>query len=415
MKKKVNANDFSFKWKMVLLSMVFMALGTGVNGRGSVESIKQKDLEVVKKLKQFNKPAVKTIQSGDGDIIDCVDIYKQPTFDHPHFKNHTIQMRPSFNLERIKEEASASSTTVSQVWQKSGSCPEGTIPIRRVKKRDLLRSPSLETYGKKNPHVIPDPNTTRSQATQANEMYPTGILITDGYSYNGAEGDINVWNPNVESPDEYTTAKISLRNGPYYSYSALEAGWMVNPGIYGDKRSRLFAYWTKDGGKTTGCVNLLCPGFVQVSTDIVLGSALEPTSIRFGAQYQISLSIARDPDTESWWLIYGGKTPIGYWMPSVFTTAGSSVIWGGEVYTKKLGNPHTATQMGSGDFAERGYGFACFMRNIRIRDNSLVWKYPAYVTTYENQFRCYNAFNFKEYIKEPEFYFGGPGRNDLCP
>jgi len=32
------------------------------------------------------------LQSEDGDIIACVDIYKQPAFDHPALKNHTIQV-----------------------------------------------------------------------------------------------------------------------------------------------------------------------------------------------------------------------------------------------------------------------------------------------------------------------------------
>ncbi|KAJ9538257.1 hypothetical protein OSB04_030990 [Centaurea solstitialis] len=34
---------------------------------------------------------VKTIRVKEGDIIDCVDIYKQPAFNHPALKNHTIQ------------------------------------------------------------------------------------------------------------------------------------------------------------------------------------------------------------------------------------------------------------------------------------------------------------------------------------
>ena len=37
------------------------------------------------------------IQSPDGDIIDCVDIYKQPAFDHPLLKNHTIQVTSLIN------------------------------------------------------------------------------------------------------------------------------------------------------------------------------------------------------------------------------------------------------------------------------------------------------------------------------
>lgn len=33
------------------------------------------------------------VQSEDGDIIDCVNIYKQPAFDHPLLKNHKIKVR----------------------------------------------------------------------------------------------------------------------------------------------------------------------------------------------------------------------------------------------------------------------------------------------------------------------------------
>lgn len=33
------------------------------------------------------------IEQGDGgDLIDCVDIYKQPALNHPLLKNHTIQV-----------------------------------------------------------------------------------------------------------------------------------------------------------------------------------------------------------------------------------------------------------------------------------------------------------------------------------
>jgi len=32
------------------------------------------------------------LQSEDGDIIDCVNIYGQPAFDHPALKNHTIKV-----------------------------------------------------------------------------------------------------------------------------------------------------------------------------------------------------------------------------------------------------------------------------------------------------------------------------------
>jgi len=44
-----------------------------------------------------------------------------------------------------------SETKIFQTWQKSGSCPKGTIPIRRILREDLLRAASLDSFGQKFP------------------------------------------------------------------------------------------------------------------------------------------------------------------------------------------------------------------------------------------------------------------------
>lgn len=67
-----------------------------------------------------------------------------------------MQMRPSIDLQVKK---ASSTSTVTQLWKKSGSCPEGTIPIRRVQKRHLVKAPSLENYGMKSKHL---PNSSNS-------------------------------------------------------------------------------------------------------------------------------------------------------------------------------------------------------------------------------------------------------------
>jgi hypothetical protein len=37
-----------------------------------------------------------------------------------------------------------------QLWSLSDeSCPEGTIPIRRIKEEDMLRASSINTFGRK--------------------------------------------------------------------------------------------------------------------------------------------------------------------------------------------------------------------------------------------------------------------------
>lgn len=54
------------------------------------------------------------------------------------------------------------------------------------------------------------------------------MLLTQGYSYNGAHANINVWNPNVDADDEYTSAQIWLANGPYNNQDSLQTGWTVS-------------------------------------------------------------------------------------------------------------------------------------------------------------------------------------------
>lgn len=54
------------------------------------------------------------------------------------------------------------------------------------------------------------------------------ILLTEGYRYNGAKGDIKVWTPNVDFDDDYTTSKVCLINGPYWAFESVESGWAVH-------------------------------------------------------------------------------------------------------------------------------------------------------------------------------------------
>ncbi|XP_040954976.1 uncharacterized protein [Gossypium hirsutum] len=301
--------------------------------------------------------AVKSIQSEDGDIIDCIDIYKQPSLDHPSLKNHIIQLAPSYNpnMEEIQTSEQPLRSVTSQVWQKSGSCPKGTIPVvRRTHNDDELLSNSR----KKSPLTVHQRNHSKA------------ILLTEGYNYAGVKADIKVWNPHVESDDEYSTSRISLRSGPWYDFESVEAGWAVNPGVYGDRQTRLFAYWT-------------------------------------------------DPNTNNLWVQYGERTNIGYWPPKLFTTltyGAECAEWGGDVYSSKLEQvPHTETQMGNGNFPDYIDGNSGYMKRMRILDISLNLKFPEWVGTYADEYWCYQSQYVSDYVVDPEFYFGGPGRNEMCP
>ncbi|XP_042496181.1 uncharacterized protein LOC122075278 [Macadamia integrifolia] len=100
-------------------------------------------------LRRINKPSVKTIQSPDGDLIDCVPLHLQPAFDHPELKGQ----KPLDQPERPKGYEEPDSVPDSfQLWTNSGElCPGGTIPIRRTKEEDILRARSIRRFGSKGP------------------------------------------------------------------------------------------------------------------------------------------------------------------------------------------------------------------------------------------------------------------------
>ncbi|KAK7857577.1 hypothetical protein CFP56_017130 [Quercus suber] len=173
---------------------------------------KKKKLEIQRKLKRLNKPALKTIKSPDGDIIDCVDIKKQPAFDHHLLKNHTIQMRPGSYpkgfLFKGSNVSSNSKPKITQPWHLNGRCPQGTIPIRRTTEEDLLRASSVANYGRQK-YPNDDNNAIHEYAT----------LIEEGDTYYGMNAEMNVWNPQVQEQNEFSLAQFWLaaadNNGVY--------------------------------------------------------------------------------------------------------------------------------------------------------------------------------------------------------
>ncbi|KAF1886832.1 hypothetical protein Lal_00046070 [Lupinus albus] len=435
MGKVLHIPSMGFKVIFILFGLVVTTAYCFVNHGGSFS--RHKVLEVEKKLKYLRKHSLKTIQSEDGDIIDCIHIHKQPAFDHPALKYHKIQMAPTYNstkkdqttswtrtrsktkTAKVAEESSLG--VISQIWQKSGKCPKGTVPVRRIRKKDMLKAHSIEEYGRKKPSLSHQQLGHLNQNLDSfvqRKNHSKSILITMGYRYLGAKGDMRVCNPSVEKEDEFSTSQISLINGAYYDFECIESGWAVNPSVYGDRQTRLFVYWTVDGSRKTGCFDLTCPGFVQTSNEISLGAAIYPISLPGSLPYQITIYVYKDPFTNNWWVQYGEKTNIGYWPHELFRAMSSnaeSVEWGGEVYSSTVGHtPHTATQMGCGDFPDVFHESGSMTR-MRIHDNSEFLKIPEWVDDFSDEYNCYDVMYVGDYVEDPEFYYGGPGKNPKCP
>ncbi|KAK4557441.1 hypothetical protein RGQ29_007267 [Quercus rubra] len=93
---------------------------------------------------------VKPIQQRDDREFDCVDIYKQPAFDHPLLKNHKIQMSPSFSGNVLNNYYDTKIGKFSKIGLQDEDCPPGMVPIMKIKSRHLRNEYSHSRYNSKN-------------------------------------------------------------------------------------------------------------------------------------------------------------------------------------------------------------------------------------------------------------------------
>lgn len=361
-------------------------------------------------LNKINKPPIKSIQSPDGDIIDCVLLHHQPAFDHPRLKGQK-PLDPPERPSGVNPNGMGGEDF--QLWSMSGeSCPEGTIPIRRTSEEDMLRASSVRRFGRKRPR-----RRVRRDSTSNGHEHAVGYVSGD--QYYGAKASINVWTPRVSNQYEFSLSQMWVISGSFGDdLNTIEAGWQVSPELYGDNYPRFFTYWTTDAYQATGCYNLLCSGFVQTNNRIAIGAAISPTSSYNGGQFDISLLIWKDPKHGNWWLEFGSGVLVGYWPSFLFTHLrdhASMVQFGGEVVNSRAGGFHTSTEMGSGHFAGQGFGKASYFRNLQVVDwdNNLI---PlSNLRVLADHPNCYDIQGGVNRVWGNYFYYGGPGRNVKCP
>ncbi|KAL5712128.1 hypothetical protein ACHQM5_014328 [Ranunculus cassubicifolius] len=382
-------------------------------------------------LNKLNKPPLKTIQSPDGDIIDCVHRHKQPSLDHPLLKNHKIQRAPSerprlnvinteTNVERNYNGSKEGLEHAWQMWHQNGvKCPKGTVPIRRSSVHDVLRAKSLYHFGKKPTKLLhPDRKVDAPDVVSGNGHEHAIAYTGSSQEIYGAKATINVWDPKIEVVNEFSLSQMWVLSGDFDSdLNSIEAGWQVSPELYGDSRPRLFTYWTSDAYQATGCYNLLCAGFIQTNSKIAIGASISPISSDSSNQYDITIVIWKDPKLGNWWMGFGDNTLVGYWPAELFTHLAdhaTMVEWGGEVVNSRSNGEHTSTQMGSGHFADEGFRKSSYFRNLEIVDVDNSLSSIRGISIMAENTNCYDIKSAYSKDWGTYFYFGGPGKNPQC-
>ncbi|KAI3847670.1 hypothetical protein MKX03_008848 [Papaver bracteatum] len=232
-------------------------------------------------------------------------------------------------------------------------------------------------------------------------------------SFIGAQAKINLWNTAVESSSEMSVSQIWVEAGPYEELNTIEAGWTVDEFYFNDTHTRFFIMWTGDGYKH-GCVNLLCPGFVQTSSEIGLVAILPKCPLSTATKK----TLPSDQNSGNWWVQLQGIS-VGYYPSSIFNRLSKKadhVDFGGEITNARSSGRHTTTQMGSGHYpSEGGLGISSYFSHVQvITENNEVIDDPVNVQLYTSNPYCYDVKLDENRTNGYSFYYGGSGYNYKC-
>ncbi|KAJ8448668.1 hypothetical protein Cgig2_010555 [Carnegiea gigantea] len=410
--------------KLFVICLIFISYAGGNiwhQIEGSIVGLSlsgEEDLELEGQLKVLNKPPLLSSEGKDGDFIDCIDIYKQPAFDHPLLKNHTLQMRPSALPEGSKFKGDQDSRKPNDQFQrKFWNCPPGAVPFRRTRKEDLIRAKAALNFIRQTP--------INPTITPSSDIHYAVVSAKDpSQNFYGAKTSISVYNlSRIEAP-QISQALLWIGTAVDGPYNSLEYGWTVNPTLYGDSQPRTYSYWTADGTKSTGCYNALCPGYVQVSQKRIMGEVNHPVTVFGKDVYAMQFSLFKDPKTSNWWLFenLGDKPnePVGYWPKELFPAMADSAKvaqLGGKVYEPP--NTPINPPMGSGAFISDDFTRTCYASNIEFVNSSFQFYLPKDVDmeVIQDKPNTYEADYLGDASKEhPQrgytLLFGGPDIRD---
>ncbi|KAL0656963.1 hypothetical protein Bca4012_077547 [Brassica carinata] len=360
-----------------------------------------RDAEIDELLKKLNKPALKSIKSPDGDIIDCVHMKNHPIYDNPLFKKHTIQMRPSSYPKGWNKEASKNQnhSMVMHLWTINGKCPKNSIPIIRTRRENILQAESVERYGRKDSNSLPQPKPTNPPSNTTNEYAIVTVNSPQG-KFHGAQADINVWKPHYGLWVALILAATPLKLVGRFLFVSTITYLYIHAHIY-----LFFA---------------LLLLLIRCSRDFMVMTSLDFLFIGLlmnTKRQAATILDVQDPRTGNWWLRLGYYQILGYWPSSLFSNlknGASEIHWGGEITNYKEDSQHTSTNMGSGRFAYEGYKKASYFMNLEIEEDGFT-KPPESLTPFVTNQNCYNV------IRNPfhpqlgaSFYYGGPGQNAMC-
>jgi Neprosin len=355
-----------------------------------------------------------------GQYYDCVPIQEQPSYVQLGLSS-VATPPPSVGPTTAGPDTPSPQLGPGDQYDAFGdstTCAQGNIPMRRISIDEMSTFATVSDF--------------LSKSGDGMDEVPgiEPLVVTHKYAYTnqavnnlGGNSALNLWRPRVNTGagQVFSLSQQWYSAGAGNNLQTVEGGWQNYPGKYGDQNSRLFIFWTANnyghGGRirNIGCYNLDCVGFVQISNQWHLGGKFSNYSTSGGTQYYFTMTWYLFQG--NWWLGLGNDTSrtwVGYYPGAVFrggamSQNATSITYGGET-----AGDGSWGAMGSGAFANQGYSFAAYQRQVYFINlaNNTAW---ANLAAQQPSPACYTLngpLMGNNVFWGAYFYFGGPGGNN---
>jgi len=407
----VNFSDFVQSVKAADANAALALPTTKATDTASVEEMRQHLLALYDGVKVTHSYVV------GSQTIDCIPIMQQPAV---RMLGLTSIAEPPSAPAAAPVQASQADVLPSQLpagktqdaFGNSLGCQGDTIPMLRVTLKQMAHFKTLHDFFEKGPDgagQAKEPSVV-PPATAAHKY----VFYYQAVNNHGDEADINLWRPDVYTDigEIFSLAQSWTIGGSGAATQTAEVGWQNYPALYGTESSVPFIYYTADDYNNTGCYNLTCGKFVQVSRAITLGAAFAAASYSVPHNStQHFLPFQYKFANGNWYLFYNG-TEIGYYPGSVYLggqlTKYSTLL---EFGSESVGTTVWPAE-GSGLFgAAYGYDEAAWQKNLFYINtsnvsvwDSLTYDAPSPACYTGSPARYSSSSGWGIY-----FYFGGPG------
>lgn len=389
----------------------------------AISQVDQANVESFMARYERNVRVVKRVLGEGREVISCVDVSRQPAMNHPLARG-SIQLEPSPQLKAMMDGPIV-------VGQLSKVCPAGSVEMRLPTRSQIAARGGLSNFLSKWGNGQSDRASTDQLAAPnfAGHWYAAVGAYANATA---SQTTINLWAPSVPTASDFSLSQMWVIGGSGATLQTVEAGVQVFPALYGNSTANFFIYFTADNYATTGCYNLLCSAFIQVSNVLPLGGPV-PVSTLNGADLAGAIAWYRDPATGNWLLFLknadGSYSMSGYYPVWLFGSGQLSryatrLDFGGEVYQANTSTNPTV-KMGSGNDPWVTWplvGRAAYQRNLlwmnlagAVQDLN-----PGYFNQTPQETGCwyepriFPSSNSFAAGWGSSFFFGGPGYPGRC-